>query len=264
MANLGNELNQILCEARAIVFAQGEHAALTYAAFSFAAVHIRESEQEEFEFSIPIGHRPDRTAINSQIKYTKVDLLDRYGHLADYQLSINLVLQLVTVVEAMLNDIVRAAVLNQPEKIGAKRSVPLKTVLEAKSLEEIHMSAADSLVNDLSYKSPADYAVSIGKILPINLLECPSFHKYIEIKATRDAFVHNRGIAGEPYIRKADTHRRVESGSNLPMDNQYFLESLESCLKLLEWLEIKLHRKWPSSEFEKRQQEFTTSNDGAE
>ncbi|MGH8604613.1 MAG: hypothetical protein ACREXR_18065, partial [Gammaproteobacteria bacterium] len=100
-------------------------------------------------------------------------------------------------------------------------------------LEDVHLCALDSLLNDLSYKSPKDFAESIDELLSINLLECPAFHRYMEVKVSRDIFIHNRGIANDVYVRKAASHVRVRSGMALPADTVYFLESYEYLLAVL-------------------------------
>ena len=152
----------------------------------------------------------------------------------------------------MLSDIVRAVVLRYPYKLGGKRSVPLQAVLESTSLEEVHIRATDAFLNELAYKSPSEFSESMCQLLSVNLLECPAFHRYMEIKATRDIFIHNRGIANDVYIRKAGSHARVKSGMGLPADIQYFLESYECCLQVAEWLEVELHGHWHSTEYEDR------------
>ncbi|MBH0194357.1 MAG: hypothetical protein HP494_01875 [Nitrospira sp.] len=157
----------------------------------------------------------------------------------------------------MLGDLIRAIVLKYPQKLGSKRMIALQTILEASSIEEIHVRATDALLNELSYKSPGEFAASAQQLLSVNLFECPSFHKYMEIKASRDIFIHNRGIANEIYERKAGSHMRVRSGMYLPADTVYFLESYEACLQLTEWLEAKLHEHWHSSFFEDKQQKQT-------
>lgn len=114
------------------------------------------------------------------------------------------------------------------------------------------MRATDALLNELSYKAPGEFAESMQTLLSVNLLECPAFHRYMEIKATRDIFVHNRGIANDIYLRKAGSHARVKVGMVLPADIQYFLESYEHCLQVADWLEEQLHSRWHSSEYEDR------------
>jgi len=250
--NLGNTLNQIVRDARHAMFDQGELAQLTYGAFDIAARGMQEMQQDEIEVSFPVGYHADRTAIPSTRTYRKEQLLSKYQFLAFHQLSVNALVQLVTLVETMLGDVVRAVVVRYPQKLGAKRNIPIQAVLESTSLDEVHLRATDALLNELAYKSPAEFAESIQPLLSINLLECPAFHRYVEVKGTRDIFIHNRGVANDVYVRKAGSHARVKSGMSLPADIQYFLESYECCLQIADWLEIELHGHWHSSDYEDR------------
>ena len=251
--NLGNYLNQIVRDARHAMFEQGELAQLTYGAFDIAARSMQEMQQEEIEFSFPVGYRPDRTAIESTRSYRKEQLLAKYQYLAFHQLSVNALVQLVTLVETMLGDVVRGVVARYPQKLGGKRNISIQAVLESTTLEEVHLRATDTLLNELAYKSPAEFAEAVQPLLSVNLLECPAFHRYVEIKATRDIFIHARGVANEVYIRKSGSHARVKAGMALPADVQYFLESYEYCLQIADWLEAELHSHWHSSDYEDRQ-----------
>jgi len=250
--NLGNNLNQIVFSARAVMFDQGELAQLTYGAFDIAARSMQEMEQDEVEVTFPVGYNPDRTPMSSTRKYRKDQLLSKYQFLAYHQLSVNAIVQLVTIVETMLGDVLRAVLARYPQKLGGKRTLSIQAVLESTSLEEVHMRATDTLLNELSYKSPSEFAEVFDQLLSINLLKCPAFHRYMEVKATRDIFIHNRGVANDVYVRKAGTHARVKSGMGLPADVQYFLESYENCLQIADWLEDELHSHWHSSEYEDR------------
>ena len=234
------------------MFDQGELAQLTYGAFDIAARSMQDMQQEEIEVTFPVGYNPDRTAISSTRTYKKDQLLSKYQFLAFHQLSVNALVQLVTLIETMVGDVLRAVITRYPQKLGGKRTLSIQAVLESTSLEEVHVRATDALLNELAYRSPVEFAESMQQLLSVNLLECPSFHCYMEIKATRDIFVHNRGIANDIYVRKAGSHVRVRSGMQLPADIQYFLESYEHCLKIADWLEIELHGHWHSSEYEDR------------
>lgn len=250
--NLGNQLNHIVTSARDAMFDQGELAQLTYGAFDIAARGMQEMQQEEIEVTFPVGYSADKLTIPSTRKYRKDQLLSKYQYLAFHQLSVNALVQLVTIVETMLGDIVRAVVMRYPQKLGGKRSLSIQAVLESTSLEEVHLRATDALINELAYKSPAEFAESMQFLLSVNLLECPAFHRYMEVKASRDIFIHNRGIANEVYVRKAGSHSRVKASMGLPADIQYFLESYEYCIQIAEWLEVELHGRWHSSEYEDR------------
>jgi hypothetical protein len=130
----------------------------------------------------------------------------------------------------------------------------MQIVLQASSIEDIHLRATDVLLNELAYKSLDEFAKEVESLLQLNLLECPAFHKYGELKATRDIHIHNQGFANETYVRKAGTHVRTRSNMRLPVPLQYFWESYECCLQLTEWLEKELHEHWHSSELEQQKQ----------
>jgi hypothetical protein len=107
---LGNILFRLVRAAKSALFNQGELAQLTYGAFDAAALHVRTSAPESLEIYFPIGYRPDKTAINGTSKYTKKQLLGRYQFLAGHQLPVNGLAQLVTIVEALLGDVLRSVV----------------------------------------------------------------------------------------------------------------------------------------------------------
>jgi hypothetical protein len=237
------------------MFDQGELAQLTYRSFDIAIRTTQETEDEQIEITFPVGYTAQKTALESSRKYRKDELVKVYQYLANHQLSINAIVQLVTIVETMIGEVVSAVVMRYPEKLGGKRTLPIQAILESASLEEVHLRATDILLNELSYKSPADFAEFMKLLLSLNLLECPAFHRYMEIKATRDIFIHNRGVANEVYVRKAGTHQRVTSGMALPMNIGYFLESYEQCLQVADWLERELHGRWHSSEYEDRKKQ---------
>ncbi len=252
--NLGNVLNKTVLRAQAAIFEQGELAQLTYGAFDIAAKKLNEFDTAEVEIPVPIGYKLDRTPMLHTKKYGKEELLNKYQYLAINRLTINALIQLVTLVETMLGDVVRTVIARYPQKLGGKRSLPVQAVLEATSIEEVHLRATDALLNELSYKSPTDFAEAIQPLISVNLMECPAFHKYVEVKATRDIFVHNGGVANDVYIRKAGSHARAKTGVSLPADITYFLESYENCLQITEWLEEELHKYWHSSDYESSKQ----------
>lgn len=116
-SNLGNQVNQIVRLARVSMFDQGELAQLTYGAFDIAARSMQSMEQDEIEVTFPIGYKPDKTTIPSTRTYRKEQLLAKYQYLAFHQLTVNALVQLVTLVETMLGDVVRAIVARYPQNL---------------------------------------------------------------------------------------------------------------------------------------------------
>lgn len=252
MITFGDKLYRRVNTAKNTLFLQGEIAQLTYQSFEKYVQLINETKETEIEVTYPVGYRPDNTPINTTTKYSKEDLIERYLFLGLNQLPINGLYQLVTTIEALLGDIIRDTLIEFPNKISNKRKLDFELVLEAKSLEEIKTALVNSIINELAYKSPKDFAEEFSKYVGVNLLEKPTFHKYIELKATRDIYIHNQGVANEIYLSKADTLARVKSGDFLPVDIQYFLQSYECCLQITEILEEALNKIWPSIEYDKR------------
>ena len=113
----------------------------------------------------------------------------------------------------------------------------------------------------MNYKSPREFAEEFEKYTGIKLLEQPAFHKYIELKATRDVYIHNSGTANNIYLTKAGTLSRVRVGESLPITIQYFLESYECCLQLTEVIDLLLNKIWPSAAYQKTQEKYKANKE---
>lgn len=249
---IGDQINQTIGHAIGNLFRLGELIQFSYNSFDHIAISVKNSKLDSLEIRYPLGMHPDGSLILGKKLYSKNDYIKNYEELAFYHLPLNGVYQLVTNVEALFSDLVQILLLKYPEKIGKKKKIPLSSLLGASSLEEIHLRIVGSYLNDLNYKSPKDFADSVSEIFSINLLEIPSFHSYVEIKATRDIFIHNRGMANEIYREKSGSHSRVHDDSVLPMNTQYFMQSLEYSISMCEVLEKKFHNIWESREYIER------------
>jgi hypothetical protein len=262
--NIGNLLNRIINDAQHNLFSQGELAQLTFGAFDSAASNVRNGPHDSITITFPVGFRANKETIDGTKEYNRDDLVRQYEFLALHTLPLNGIVQLVTIVEALLMDVVRLVVLKYPKKLGGKRQVGLETILQASTLEEIQIRATDALIHELSYESPSGFSDSMQKLLSIDLQNCPAFHRYVELKATRDIYIHARGVANEVYVKKAGSHSRVKAAEALPIHIGYFLESYEACIQLTEWLEGELHQLWHSDELEDRRKLTKTSKQPAE
>ncbi|MET1260044.1 hypothetical protein ABV409_11900 [Flagellimonas sp. DF-77] len=247
----GDRLNEMINDTRGVLFLQGEMAQLTYISYEKFIESINSDESETIPITYPIGLRPDNTLINRTRDYTKQELIERYQLLALDKLPIDGILKLVTLMETLLNDILRKILIEYPSKIPNKRKIDVEKALNATSLEEIKLYIVDNILNDIAYKSPKDYADEFNTYVGVNLLENPIFHKYIELKATRDIHIHNNGIANEIYRAKSGVMARINTDAFLPVTVQYFLQSYECCLQLNELIEVELDKIWPSQEYRK-------------
>lgn len=262
--NFGDKLYLAVANTRGLLFTEGEMTNLAYISYENYVEVIEKHEENIISFSHPVGYRPDNKTITSKKDYTKQELIDRYGYLGLTKLPKDSIYQLVTITENLLNFLLKSVLIEYPQKIGKKKKIDVEIVLEAESLESIKINIVDSILNEIAYKSPKDYAVEFNDFIGINLLEIPSFHRYIELKTTRDIHIHNNGVANEIYLRKADTMARVKNGEFLPVDIHYFLQSYECCLQLTEVLEQKLNGIWASDEYKNYKENLNKNGESNE
>jgi hypothetical protein len=110
--------------------------------------------------------------------------------------------------------------------LGEKdKVVPLKSVLSAKSIDDIIEEEVNHKLLQLMYAKSDDYFDFLEKGLSIKLSEdCKG--GFIEIKATRDLVIHNGGKVNQVYIEKSGTKCRVtDTRQNIPIGDDYFLKS---------------------------------------
>lgn len=225
-------------------------------AFRYISNYIRESERSEFDVNIPIGLNSDGSTLEGTDRFSGSELLAKYELVGTHQMPLNGIFQIVVIVEAMLGDLVRHLIIAYPNKLGSKRKISMEDVLSANTIEEVHLQAADAYINELSYLSPKEFANTVEDIFTVNMLECPDYHRYIETKATRDIYLHNKGVANSTYRTKTGSHARVPVGSELPVSYRYFLSSYEYAAEMCGWLASMLNKTWPSEDYEENKRQW--------
>lgn len=257
--SLGDSLYTILTQSQGTLFKLGELIQLSYNAFELTAQNINSSSETTFTIKYPLGVGATGSTLIGERTYEKKNYIEHYAHLANFQLPLNGIYNLVTTTEIMLGDLIRDVLLEFPKKIGQKKTILYSSIFESDSLDDVHLTVISSFINELSYKSPREFAETVSGIFSFNILEISEYHKYIEIKATRDVFIHDRGTANATYKRKADSHARVEPGQALPVNVAYFLHSYEACLKLIDILIEQFHKVWPSPTYTELKKEKKSS-----
>ena len=251
----GDLLNNIVSENRSLLFLQGEMTELTFSSFNQTIEWIKNNPDDEIQVSYPIGVYPDGQIMKSSPRFhTKEDLKERFNYLGLNKLPIEGILNLVTIIESMLNDLLRVVLIKYPKKIPNSKKIDIQTILDCTSIEQIKLNIIDSILNEIKYKSLKEFAEDFKTYVGFNLLEIPAYHKYMELKATRDIHIHNKGEANKIYEAKAGTFSRVKAGNYLPVTLQYFLEMYEQCLQLCEEIEKQLDYIWESNIYRNRLQ----------
>jgi hypothetical protein len=97
-------------------------AQLTYISFEQFVNWIDAREEDTIPISYPIGYNADNTPMMSEPRnYSKEELKERYGILGLNKLPIDGILQLVTITESLLNDILRQVLLEFPKKFQERK-----------------------------------------------------------------------------------------------------------------------------------------------
>ena len=110
--------------------------------------------------------------------------------------------------------LLRHWVLVHPQSIG-KKQLPVSIIFEAADLDTVKRAAIDRELNELSYKKLKDWFVYLESLVKLG---CPSedeIKRLAEIKATRDVFIHNSGVANAIYEEKAGEKKRFRAGEKM-------------------------------------------------
>lgn len=171
-----------------------------------------------------------------------------------HDLYSNSLISSVAATEAYLEEIARMCLLKEPIRLGHsvkkqgkkqkltepeievkvdESSVPLRTVLDAQTLENIYSTVVSDKLHQLMYASPLDYFGYLKNALGLEPT-AEVVDAYIEIKATRDLLTHNQGYVNETYITKAgDIARSKDVRQRLPLTPEYFAQSIGTMKRIV-------------------------------
>jgi len=144
--DFGDTLNTAVRYSINLLFEQGEIAQLTYLSLNQMVTNVADGNEESIEIDIPIGYHPNKNPMLSKKKFKKEDLIHKYKFLANTQLSINCTYQLVTIIEAMQNDLLFEIIKKFPKKISSKKMVSVKALLSADSTEGLLSNTIYSII----------------------------------------------------------------------------------------------------------------------
>jgi hypothetical protein len=163
---------------------------------------------------------------------THVELAAKAQSYVTEYLAVATLQQFVSVFEDFLIGLMRCWLLVHPDAFG-KKQIPISLLLEATDLDQAKRSAIDQELNALSYKKLKEWFVHLDSLMRLG---CPSEDEIgtlAEIKATRDVFIHNRGIANATYEVKAGAKARFQAGEQLDVPEPYHRKSWELIKKVV-------------------------------
>ena len=252
---LGDEIISRIQRYHNSLFDLGEAVQLSFVALEDHAQLVEKSKDEVIKISFPLGLDKQGIVMPGERTYKKQDMARRYRDIAHLGLPVSGIYNLVTLTEVAFTDILTSIIKQFPRKLGEKRTLAMSSIFDCTTLDAVRQAAILSYLNELAYKSPREFAESVENIFSFNILELPPYHRYIEMKATRDIYIHNQGWSNAIYKSKASSLARVKLNEFLPIDVKYFLECYEYCNQLAEALQEEFHKVWPSPMLEAQRRE---------
>jgi hypothetical protein len=136
------------------------------------------------------------------------------------------IISIVSRVEAFIQDSMFIAIRDQPRKltvIAERGGIPIDLFLDHSSRDDLLESFITLRCQDLMFGKPSEYIAKVAKILSI-VIKQDVVDNYIEMKASRDVMIHNRGEINQIYLDKAGAKSRGALGEELVIDEDYFAD----------------------------------------
>lgn len=145
----------------------------------------------------------------------------------------------VAQVEAFLNDVLVLLLRSDKRRLKTRiqginhtKSIDVDDLINAATQDQLVDSLIRKELGQVFYASPKLQFEYFEKVTGVKLDETLS-QKWFEVKATRDIIVHNSGMANDTYLKKAGDLHRVGDGQPLPVDADYFADTLSSMKSLI-------------------------------
>jgi hypothetical protein len=114
-----------------------------------------------------------------------------------------------------------------------KGQVDVQVIVAAKDKAAMLRPLIDQYVLSMGYKRPSEWFKQLHGIVVINHPTVGEIEQFSEFKATRDVFVHNRGIATEIYLDKAAAKARAALGHPLNLPDTYLHDGWRLCRRII-------------------------------
>jgi hypothetical protein len=132
--------------------------------------------------------------------------------------------QFVSLFEDFVFGVMRQWLLAYPQRLERKQ-IPVAVVLTAADLASVKLAVVNRELNELSYRRVREWFSYLEDLVKLGCPTADDIDRLAEIKATRDVYVHNRGVAGAIYVEKAGDKKRCDVGQRLDLPEQYHRES---------------------------------------
>ena len=140
--------------------------------------------------------------------------------------------QFLSIFENYLFDLLRLWLQAYPQSLIGKQ-VDVRAVLEAPDKAAVISQVVQRELTDVFYDRPAGWFEYLEKRARLGCPTPDEVNRIAEAKATRDVFVHNRGVANALYRSKAGPLARYEDGQRVDIPEQYHRDTWELIRKVV-------------------------------
>ena len=106
-------------------------------------------------------------------------------------------------------------------------------VLKAGYISTVALAVIEKELNELKYERLADWFAYLEKLIKLGCPTADEIEALAEMKASRDIFVHNKGIANAVYVSKSGSKARYRDGETLEISEPYHRASWELVKKVI-------------------------------
>jgi hypothetical protein len=132
--------------------------------------------------------------------------------------------QFISIFENFLFDLLRLWLTAYPQSLSGK-TVEFKVVLDAPDKDAITSLVVNRELNEIVYDRPSGWFAYLENKAKLGCPILDEIERIAEAKASRDALVHSRGVAGKPYESKAGKLARYKDGQRIEIPEHYHRET---------------------------------------
>ncbi|MBB6326975.1 hypothetical protein FHS59_002603 [Algoriphagus iocasae] len=150
--------------------------------------------------------------------------------------------------ESSLLDLLKIYYFNSPQSIPKKRiqEMDVDLVVNTTYSHEFLEVIVSNYLKSATYDSIIDIILQVCSVLDLPIKDLKFNHKNLrEIKARRNAIVHNNSRVDKAYVISASVNPNFIN-TKLGIDTHYFLEALSIFEEILNSIEIKIREKYSS------------------
>ncbi len=163
---------------------------------------------------------------------TQADLAGKSSAYVTQQVAEATFQQFISIFESDFFDLLRLWLLAYPQNLIGKK-VDFKAILDAPDKEAITLQVVSKELNEILYDRPMGWFAYLEDKAKLGCPTPDEIERIAEAKASRDALVHNRGVASKTYESKAGKLARYPDGQRIDIPEHYHRETWELLRKVI-------------------------------